>query len=124
PQVRQADLLKERQGRPDRHERQDRRVAHLPAGGAWLRDEVWLKLHGKPRLRIIAPPSRQTRQRHIAAMLLVHKTARDGAGAAVQIFVRAPHGKIDLPVVESQWHVADRMGKIEADYTARLPGSG
>src|SRR5262249_32882304 len=45
-------------------------------------------------------------------------------GAAVEVFVIAPDGEIDLPVVQPQYHVARRVGQVEADHAALAPGGG
>jgi hypothetical protein len=45
----------------------------------------------------------------------MHKRAGDRAGAGVQIFVRTPHGEIDIPFMQRERHVAGRVCEIEPD---------
>ena len=47
-------------------------------------------------------------------MPLVHERARDRAWSGVQIFVGAPNGEIDIPIVKRERNVADGVGKIES----------
>lgn len=48
-------------------------------------------------------------------MFLVHKRARDRAGAGVEVLVRAPHRKVDVPVVQRQLDVADGVREVPPD---------
>ena len=93
-----------------RRGREDRRIAHGPAGGAGGGPE--LRQHLEARLRLVAPPAGQARRR-VREMPLVHEAAADRAGPGVQILVRAPHGEIDIPVVQRQRQVADGMRHVE-----------
>src|SRR5207253_6230346 len=47
-------------------------------------------------------------------MTLMYECTGDCTGAGVQIFIRTPDGEIDIPIVERERDVADRMRKIEA----------
>src|SRR5690242_312006 len=47
-------------------------------------------------------------------MTFMHEAPADRAGPGVQIFVRTPHGEVDVPVVQTQWQVADGVGHVEA----------
>ena len=47
-------------------------------------------------------------------MALVHEAAGDRAGTGIQILVVAPHREIDPAVVQCQFNVADRVGKVDA----------
>ena len=47
-------------------------------------------------------------------MPLVHKRTGDRAWPGVQIFVGAPNGEIDIPIVKRERNVADGVGKIES----------
>src|SRR6266446_8809825 len=53
-------------------------------------------------------------------MTFVHVSARDGARPGVKIFVGTPDGEIDVPIVQRQRHIADRVGKIDTDRDAVL----
>ena len=46
-------------------------------------------------------------------MTLVHECACDRAGSGIEIFVGTPDGEIDVPIVQGERDVADRMRKIE-----------
>ena len=46
--------------------------------------------------------------------------ARHCAGAGVEIFVGTPHREIDIPVVQRQRHVADRVSEIDTDRDTSL----
>ena len=48
-------------------------------------------------------------------MALVHKRARDRARSGVEILVGTPDGEIDIPIVQSQRHIAGGMSKIDPD---------
>lgn len=48
-------------------------------------------------------------------MAFVNEAAPYGAGAAVHIFIRAPDGKVDVPVVQLEWNVADCVSEIPAN---------
>ena len=50
----------------------------------------------------------------------VHECAGYGAGAGVKIFVGAPDGEIDIPMVQGQRHVARRVSEIDPDGAAAL----
>ncbi len=91
--------------------REDRRIAHGPAGGAGRGTE--LRQHLEARLGLMSPPARQSRRRAFE-VLLVHEAAGDRAGTGVQVLVRAPHREIDIPVVQLQRQVADGMRQVEA----------
>ena len=47
-------------------------------------------------------------------MPLVHEGAGRRAGSSVQVLVRAPGGEVDVPVVQRERQVADRMREIES----------
>ena len=53
---------------------------------------------------------------------LVNETTAHRTGTAVEILVIAPDGEIDIPVVETEFDVAGRMGEIEPDRAAVLLG--
>ena len=54
-------------------------------------------------------------------MPFVEEGATDRAGAGVEIFVGAPNGEIDLPIVQRDRHVANGVGKVDTDrYPALL----
>src|SRR6266478_5069291 len=48
-------------------------------------------------------------------MTLMHERTGDCTGAGVQIFVRTPDRKIDIPIVERERDVANRVREIETD---------
>ena len=57
-------------------------------------------------------------------MLLVDEGASDGTGPGVDVLVRAPAGKVDVPVVQLELDVAGRVGEVPADDDAALLGVG
>ena len=78
-------------------------VAGRNSGTIWKRVcGSWPHQPDKPRGRI-------------AEMPLVHEAPADRAGAGVQILVRAPHGEVDIPVVQLQRQIADGMRHVETD---------
>ena len=50
--------------------------------------------------------------------LLVHEQACDTTRAGVAVLVRAPHRKVDVPGVQLDGNVCERMGEVPADDTA------
>ena len=51
-------------------------------------------------------------------MAFMHKTPGHAAWSAIEIFVAAPAGEIDVPVMERQGNVAGGMSEIPANHTA------
>ena len=77
-------------------------------------------MHAEPRVRIVPEPTGQARQLAVGRVPLVHERARHRAGTGVEIFVGAPDGEIDVPIVQRQRHVADRVREIDPDHAAAL----
>jgi hypothetical protein len=48
-------------------------------------------------------------------VLLVHKQPANRAGPGVDVLVIAPHGKVDLPRVQAQLNVPDRVRQVPRD---------
>lgn len=48
-------------------------------------------------------------------MLLVDKDARYPTGSRVQVFIRTPRCEIDIPIMQAQRNVANRMSQIKTD---------
>ena len=95
------------------------RVAQLPGIGRGNRVE--LGTHQKAGLLASAPPALEPRDFGVAQVALVDKDARSVPRAAVHVFVAAPGGKIDAPVVQGQVHVPGCMGQVPAYQGPRLP---
>src|SRR5262249_42125338 len=51
----------------------------------------------------------------------MHETTADRSRSRVEILVTTPHGKIDLPVVQTQLDVAGGVGQIKGEYAALPP---
>ena len=81
-------------------------------------------MQSKPGIRIVAEPTREARKVRVGRVPFVHERACDRAGARVEIFVRAPHREIDVPIVQCQGHIADRVGEIEANDDPAVLGRG
>lgn len=103
---------------------EDARVAQLEAGRPL--DRMKLGVHDEPGALVVAPPSRQPLPvstfrvrirdlRRDQAVPGVDKHATDAARAAVEILVRAPRGRVDVPFLEVQRHVAHGMSQIPDD---------
>ena len=71
----------------------------------------------------MAPPAAELCQVG-EGVALVHEAAADGARAGVDVLVVAPHGPVDVPLVQPQHDVADRVREIEADDAALLVRGG
>ncbi len=52
------------------------------------------------------------------------EAAGDGARSCVEILVRAPDREIDIPVVQGEGNVADRVREVEPDPAAAPPRGG
>ena len=57
-------------------------------------------------------------------MSRVDEAASDGARSRVEILIRAPDREIDIPVVQREWDVADRVREVEPDPAAAPPRCG
>ena len=55
---------------------------------------------------IMAPPARESREFLISRVAFMDETSGDAAGAAVEIFVAAPDGKIHARIVELKLQIA------------------
>ena len=58
----------------------------------------------------------------VGAVALVDEQRGDRAGPGVEVLVGAPHGEVDVPLVESQLDVAGRVGEIEPDDATGIGG--
>ena len=54
----------------------------------------------KRRLLVVSPPSGEARQIVRTRMPLVNEASADASRPAVQIFVGAPDGEVDIPIVQ------------------------
>ena len=52
----------------------------------------------------------------------MQERACDGARAGIEVFVRAPDGEIDVPIMQRQRHITDGMRKIDPDDNTALLG--
>src|SRR5580704_4413827 len=83
--------------------------------------------HLKPHDRVVSPPAGEARQVDAAGVALMHETAADGTGTGIEILVTAPHGEIDIPLMQVQQRVADAVSEVQADHspgTARCVDHG
>ena len=62
--------------------------------------------------RVVAPPTTRADQRRIGPMALVDEAAADRVRARVDVLVVAPHGEVDVPVVQADGDVARRVGQV------------
>src|SRR5690606_32193086 len=92
---------------------EDSGIRDLPAFCAGERHE--LVRHGKTTAFVVAPPAREAGQVEGPGVPLVYEASADRAGAAIQVLVAAPYGKIDVPIVQVQRYVADCVSQIEPD---------
>jgi len=51
-------------------------------------------------------------------LLFVHKNTRNSPWTRIKVLVRAPGSKIDIPVMQSQPYIPNRMGQVNTDNTA------
>ena len=70
------------------------------------------------------PPAAGPNQGRVAAVPFMDETPCHCAGAGVEIFVVTPDREIDIPVMQCQRHVADRMGQIDPDHAGALLRGG
>src|ERR1700716_3249810 len=70
--------------------------------------------HLKPHRRVVSPPAGESRQIDAASMAFVYETPADGTGTGIEILVAAPHGEIDIPIVQVRQRVADAVSKVQA----------
>ena len=54
----------------------------------------------------------------------MHKGARGRSGTGIEIFIGTPNGEIDVPFVQGERDVSDRMREIDADGDSMLFGHG
>lgn len=77
-------------------------------------------IHIETRGFLASPPSGQGRC--VLGIARVDEEAADGTWARVHVFVMAPGGEVDVPVVELKLDVASAVGEVPAyDYA---PGLG
>src|SRR5437764_2294146 len=69
----------------------------------------------KARVRVVSEPTSQSRQLRVRRMSLMNIRAGDRAGTGVEIFVGTPHREIDVPIVQRERNIADRVRKIDTD---------
>src|SRR4051812_43566658 len=103
-----------------RYHVEHRCIALLPAGRSLLRNEAFL--HFEAGLFFIAPPATKAKQLWIVAVPLMHKGATHAARARVEVFVRAPAGKVYIPVMQLQRNIAYRMRQVEPSISAYAVG--
>jgi hypothetical protein len=48
----------------------------------------------------------------------VNEQSANTPRSRIEVFVSAPDGEVDAPIVQVEWHVAYRMGKIPAAFTS------
>src|SRR5258706_2074273 len=104
---------------PQRGELQDGGIGELPAFRA--ADGAELAWHGEPRLLVVAPPARESRQVG-CGVPLVHEGAAEPARTRVQVLVVAPDGEVSAPIVQSELQVADAVREVEAGDASALVG--
>ena len=102
----------------------NRWVANLPAISRRNWNEVRLEVQAESRVRIVPEPARQSWQACIARMTLMDECGSDRTRTGVQVFVGAPHRKIDVPIVQRERDIADHVRKIESCNDAVFPCRG
>ena len=115
-----AGVMEQIHGGAQGGQRQDRRVADLPAFHA--RDGLKCRWHFEAGLFVVSPPSGKTGQVRAMGMFFMHKAAADASGTAVHIFVGTPYRKIDLPIVQAKRQITRGVRQIES-YGASVPVS-
>src|SRR5690606_33581903 len=63
---------------------------------------------------VVPPPAGEAREVEGLCVSLMNEAAADRAWPRVEILVAAPHGEIDVPIVQRERNIADRMRQIEA----------
>ena len=76
--------------------------------------------HFESSLVTVAPPSVQFLEALQVKVLLVQEDSSDGSRAGVEVLVRTPSGKVNVPIVKLKFHVSDGMSKIPANVAALL----
>src|SRR5947209_19791429 len=89
-----------------RCEREDRRIAQLPAVGAGSRRE--LRSHAETRALVVSPPAGETRPLRLR-MAFVDEAPGHGAGSGIEVFVAAPDREIGAARVQIDRQIADRV---------------
>jgi hypothetical protein len=64
----------------------------------------------------MSPPPGKARKLERVCVPLVDECSGDSAWTGVQVLVRAPDGKIDVPVVQMQFNIAGGMRQVKAHY--------
>lgn len=49
--------------------------------------------------------------------LLVDVYAGNAPRARIEVFVAAPHGPVNVPIVKRERNISDRVGKVPSTYT-------
>ncbi len=62
----------------------------------------------------MTPPAAKPRQLEVPPVTLVNEYPADVARARVQVLIGAPRGKVDVPVMQRQGHVARRVREVES----------
>ena len=70
--------------------------------------------HFESRFQPMTPPAFQMGPIFWLEMFLVQEEAAYGASATIQILVRAPGSKVNLPIVQLKRNVADGVRQIPA----------
>src|SRR5699024_5826439 len=81
------------------------------------RNSLELGLHLEAGRFVVAPPAAKPGAIKIQAVALVHEHAAGRAGAAVEILVAAPDGKVGARIVQLERDIARAVGEIN-------PGDG
>ena len=76
--------------------------------------------HLESRLIAVAPPAIEFLETLQVKVLLVQEDSSDGSRAGVEVLVRTPSGKVNVPIVKLKFHVSDGMSKIPANVAALL----
>ena len=50
--------------------------------------------------------------------LLMDEQTTDTTRAGIEIFVRAPHREVDVPIMQREWHVPNGMCEIPSAYAS------
>ena len=88
--------------------------------GTHVRRATRTVFHAEPGRRSIPPPALQCWQLLLslfgsARPLFVNEGRANGASSAIQVLVRAPDGKVNVPLMQVQGHVADGVSQVRAD---------
>mmetsp|Transcript_10544 Transcript_10544/g.14434 ORF Transcript_10544/g.14434 Transcript_10544/m.14434 type:complete len:241 (+) Transcript_10544:145-867(+) len=89
----------------------NRRIRETETKSTWDRVEHFL-VHLESSAEFMSPPPSKARASGLC-MVVVHKAPSNTTWAGVEVLVRAPAGKVNVPVMQLEREIANSMGQIE-----------